>query len=216
MRGHPLLAHAIRTCQTNLPIHVHGNDPSALPAVIRKDKGGRLSRHPQPGHPAAPVANFCIALLTRNGSLQKTNRSVVSFIINSSAMLANRARFRGVERAMLQCRKRNAALRLCSLFTPRSMPMSIVKRTTPCCRRTPEIFRNSTEADKNMTTIAINSDTSALRGRFANIFSRFGAMFAHRARSRRVTTELSHLTDRELADIGINRYDIPRIAAEHS
>jgi uncharacterized protein YjiS (DUF1127 family) len=28
--------------------------------------------------------------------------------------------------------------------------------------------------------------------------------------------ELSHLTDRELADIGITRSDIPRIAREHA
>lgn len=66
-----------------------------------------------------------------------------------------------------------------------------------------------------MTPISTIPDTPARRGRFADVLSRFGARLAHRAHTRRVTTDLSCLTDRELADIGINRYDIPRIAAAY-
>jgi uncharacterized protein YjiS (DUF1127 family) len=33
---------------------------------------------------------------------------------------------------------------------------------------------------------------------------------------KRTMRELSSLTNRELADIGISRFDIPRIAAEHA
>ena len=65
MPGRLSLAHAFRTGQTNLPIHVHGENPPALPAVFRKDKGGRLFRRPQQGDPAATVADFCTAVPTR-------------------------------------------------------------------------------------------------------------------------------------------------------
>jgi hypothetical protein len=58
------LAHALRASQTNLPVHVHDKDPPALP-VARKGKGGRLLRRPQRAHPAATVADFLTAVLTR-------------------------------------------------------------------------------------------------------------------------------------------------------
>ena len=63
--GRLSLAHALRAGQTNLAIHVHGDDPPALPSNCRKDKGGRLLRRPQRGQPAAPVADFSTAVLTR-------------------------------------------------------------------------------------------------------------------------------------------------------
>jgi uncharacterized protein YjiS (DUF1127 family) len=47
---------------------------------------------------------------------------------------------------------------------------------------------------------------------FASIARLFHAWKRHAA----VTQELSHLTDRELADIGITRSDIDRIAADHA
>jgi len=62
------LAHALRTSQPNLPIQVHGENPPALPSKSRKDKGGRLLCRPQQGHPAATVADFCTAVLTRQSS----------------------------------------------------------------------------------------------------------------------------------------------------
>ena len=58
------LAHALGTGQPNPPIQVHGENPPALP-VARKGKGGRLLRRPQQGHPAATVADFCTAVLSR-------------------------------------------------------------------------------------------------------------------------------------------------------
>ena len=59
------LAHAFRTSQPNLPIHVHGDDPHALPAIRGKDIGGRLLRRPQRAHPAATVADFLTAVLNK-------------------------------------------------------------------------------------------------------------------------------------------------------
>lgn len=45
--------------------------------------------------------------------------------------------------------------------------------------------------------------------------SRFGAQArAGRARYRRIVAELRQLSDRDLADIGIRRCDIPRVARE--
>ena len=61
------LAHALRTSQTNLPTHVQGYDPRALPAVRGKSMGGRLLRRPQRPHPAATVADFLTAVLTPRG-----------------------------------------------------------------------------------------------------------------------------------------------------
>jgi uncharacterized protein YjiS (DUF1127 family) len=43
-------------------------------------------------------------------------------------------------------------------------------------------------------------------------FKRLEAKHARRAQARKTIKELSNLSDRELRDIGINRYDIPRIA----
>ena len=64
MPGRLSLAHAFRTSQTNLAIHLHGDDLPALPSNCRKDKSGRLLRRPQRGQPAAPVADFSTAVLT--------------------------------------------------------------------------------------------------------------------------------------------------------
>ncbi len=47
---------------------------------------------------------------------------------------------------------------------------------------------------------------------FASIARLFHAWKRHEA----VTRELSHLSDRELADIGITRSDIDRIASDHA
>jgi hypothetical protein len=58
------LAHALSTGQPNLPIQIHSENPPALP-VTRKGKGGRLLRRPQQAHPAATVAYFRTAVLTR-------------------------------------------------------------------------------------------------------------------------------------------------------
>jgi len=58
------LAHALRTSQTNLPIHVHGDDPPTLPTARRKVKGGRLLRRPQRDHHAATVDDFLTAVPT--------------------------------------------------------------------------------------------------------------------------------------------------------
>jgi hypothetical protein len=62
MPGRLPLAHALRARQTNLAIHVHGDDPPALPDNCVKDKGGRLLRRPQRDQPAAPVADFLSAV----------------------------------------------------------------------------------------------------------------------------------------------------------
>ena len=47
---------------------------------------------------------------------------------------------------------------------------------------------------------------------FTSITRLFHAWKRHEA----VTRELSHLSDRELADIGITRSDIDRIASDHA
>jgi hypothetical protein len=62
MTGRLSLAHAFRTSQTNFTIHVHGENPPALP-VARKGKDGRLFRRPQQAYPAATVADFRTAVL---------------------------------------------------------------------------------------------------------------------------------------------------------
>jgi uncharacterized protein YjiS (DUF1127 family) len=43
-------------------------------------------------------------------------------------------------------------------------------------------------------------------------FKKLELKSARKAKVRRTMKELSQLTDKELNDIGINRYDIPRIA----
>ena len=57
------LAHALRTGQPNSPIHVHGENPPALPAARSKEISGRLLRRPQRAHPAATVEDFLTGVL---------------------------------------------------------------------------------------------------------------------------------------------------------
>ncbi len=58
------LTHAVPTSKTYLPIQFHGKNTPALP-VARKGQSGRLLRRPQQDYPAAPVADFCTAVLSR-------------------------------------------------------------------------------------------------------------------------------------------------------
>ena len=55
------LAHPFRTSQPHLQAKFHGIDPSTLPALSRKDVGGRLLSRPKRDDPAATVAEFCTA-----------------------------------------------------------------------------------------------------------------------------------------------------------
>ena len=82
MPGRLSLAHAFRTSQANLAIHLHGDDPPALPRNCRKDKGGRLLRRPQRGQPAATVADFSTAVLRqrRKAWVNRASLSAVSAI----------------------------------------------------------------------------------------------------------------------------------------
>ncbi|SNB62200.1 protein of unknown function [Arboricoccus pini] len=50
------------------------------------------------------------------------------------------------------------------------------------------------------------------RGFLASIFGRFTGSFAEYRRFNRTRNELDSLTDRELADIGLNRADIDNVA----
>ncbi|SEL31439.1 DUF1127 domain-containing protein [Pacificibacter marinus] len=54
----------------------------------------------------------------------------------------------------------------------------------------------------------------SLAERFAKAFAKAIAKFSRNVAEARYMSELFHLSDRELADIGINRADIPRIARE--
>jgi uncharacterized protein YjiS (DUF1127 family) len=54
----------------------------------------------------------------------------------------------------------------------------------------------------------------SLTERFATVISNISAKFALAASEARYMSELSNLNDRELADIGINRADIPAIARD--
>ena len=47
---------------------------------------------------------------------------------------------------------------------------------------------------------------------FSNRFSAIRAQLSARAERRRVYAELSAMSDRDLADIGVNRGEVPRIA----
>ena len=60
LRSRPL-AHPFRASQPYLQVKFHGIDPSTLPALYRKDVGGRLLRRPKRDNPAATVAEFCTA-----------------------------------------------------------------------------------------------------------------------------------------------------------
>ena len=60
----PTLGHALPEIgPAHLPIQLHGENASALPAA-RKGKRGRLLRRPPRDHHAATVADFCTAVLT--------------------------------------------------------------------------------------------------------------------------------------------------------
>ena len=48
------------------------------------------------------------------------------------------------------------------------------------------------------------------------MFTSIARLYQAWKRHETVRRELSHLTDRELADIGITRSDIPRLAWEHA
>lgn len=63
-----------------------------------------------------------------------------------------------------------------------------------------------------MTTLIMTADRIGLT--VNGWFKRLEAKNARRAQVKKTIKELSNLTDRELNDIGINRYDIPRIAGE--
>jgi len=51
-----------------------------------------------------------------------------------------------------------------------------------------------------------------MASRFFTTLSRIGAALHESRRRARTRTELSNLTDRQLADIGINRSQIPSVA----
>jgi uncharacterized protein YjiS (DUF1127 family) len=55
---------------------------------------------------------------------------------------------------------------------------------------------------------------TSLTERFATVISNLFTKFALGMAEARYMTELSQLSDRELADIGINRVDIPAIARD--
>jgi uncharacterized protein YjiS (DUF1127 family) len=63
-----------------------------------------------------------------------------------------------------------------------------------------------------MTDFALNGATRADRGLFANL----KASLARRRVYRQTRNELSMLSDRDLADIGFSRCDVPAIAREHA
>lgn len=64
-----------------------------------------------------------------------------------------------------------------------------------------------------MATQVVRPSTAAQeRGFLASIFARFGGAMTEYRRFSRTRNELDALTDRELADIGLNRADIEDIA----
>lgn len=70
-----------------------------------------------------------------------------------------------------------------------------------------------------MTTITYRAAHAAARparpeGAAAGIIARIAGLWTRHALYRRTLAELDALSDRELADIGISRYDIPAIARD--
>ena len=72
-----------------------------------------------------------------------------------------------------------------------------------------------TEADEmayvNFTARAANV---SLADRFSGILAQVKVMIARRAVFNQTVRELNVLTDRELADLGLSRFDIPTVARE--
>lgn len=67
----------------------------------------------------------------------------------------------------------------------------------------------------SMTTSTIPSRAGAMTlvaEGFSNRFTAIRSHLAARAERRRVFAELSGMSDRDLADIGVDRADVPRIA----
>ena len=67
----------------------------------------------------------------------------------------------------------------------------------------------------SMTHTAMQSRAGAMTVVAEGFSDRFNAIRGYlsaRAERRRVLAELSNLSDRDLADIGVNRADVPRIA----
>ena len=54
-----------------------------------------------------------------------------------------------------------------------------------------------------------------LTGRIRAALDTYKAARTQRAEYRRTVDELSNLNDRELADLGLGRYDIPEVARRH-
>lgn len=63
----------------------------------------------------------------------------------------------------------------------------------------------------NLTARAANV---SLADRFSGLMSQLKVMIARRAVYNQTVRELMVLTDRELADLGLSRFDIPAVARE--